>query len=126
MAADSSSSSSKAIVLITGGTRTSASAVSRCRSRLGLETDIVIAGNSGIGFELAAQLMAKGSYHVLLGARSEEKGQKAVQDLSGRGYPGTVEFVHLDVTEDESIATVARTIEQVRPPSSFPSQTSQG
>ncbi|KAL8710252.1 MAG: hypothetical protein Q9220_005183 [cf. Caloplaca sp. 1 TL-2023] len=68
------------------------------------KTIVLITGaNGGIGFELAAQLMAKGSYHVLLGSRSVEKGQTAVTTLQSKNLPGSVELITLDVTSDDSI-----------------------
>ncbi|KAA8648085.1 uncharacterized protein ATNIH1004_003968 [Aspergillus tanneri] len=66
----------------------------------------------GIGFELVAQLMAKASYHVLLGARSHEKGHAAVQALRSRGLPGSVEMLHIDVTDDSVIESAVRSVEQ--------------
>ena len=61
--------------------------------------------NSGIGLELARQLLAKTSptWHVLLGSRSIEKGQTALEHLTSLDLPGTVELLHLDVTEDSTI-----------------------
>lgn len=65
--------------------------------------------NSGIGFELARQLLAKTAprWHVLLGCRSSEKGQKAAADLQAEGLHGTVEFLHLDVSDDVSVIRAA-------------------
>lgn len=68
--------------------------------------------NSGIGFELAAQLVADASRHVLLGSRSAEKGAAAVKDLESRGHPGTVQLLQVDVSSDESITNAARTVEK--------------
>lgn len=68
-------------------------------------------GNGGIGFELVAQLMAKGSYHVYLGSRSIDKGKIALRDLQSRGYTGTAELIQLDVTSDDSINAAVKTVE---------------
>lgn len=73
---------------------------------------IVVTANGGIGFELAAQLMKKGGYHVLLGARSTEKGNAAAKDLQSRQLPGSVEFMQLDVTDDDSIERAAKDVEK--------------
>lgn len=56
--------------------------------------------------------MAKGSYHVLLGSRSSEKGEAAVKDLQTRNLPGSVELLPLDVTDDENIERAASTVER--------------
>ncbi|PLN80275.1 putative short-chain dehydrogenase [Aspergillus taichungensis] len=73
---------------------------------------LVTGATSGIGFELAAQLLAKGTYHVFLGARSPEKGHAAVETLRARNPAGSVEMLHLDVTEDATIESAARTVQQ--------------
>lgn len=63
------------------------------------------AANSGIGFELARQLLSKGTYHVLLGARSPQRGTDAVKDLQSRNLPGSIEFLQLDLSDDSTIAS---------------------
>lgn len=55
--------------------------------------------------------MAKGTYHVLVGARSIDKGRSAVEDLQSKGYEGTCEFLQLDQTDDDSIAAAAKSVE---------------
>ncbi|KAL1967372.1 hypothetical protein VTN77DRAFT_3156 [Rasamsonia byssochlamydoides] len=73
---------------------------------------LVTGANSGIGFELAAQLMARGSYHVLMAARSPEKGTAALQELQSRNLPGSAEFLHIDVTQDDTIERAATTVQR--------------
>ncbi|KAF2970689.1 hypothetical protein GQX73_g2919 [Xylaria multiplex] len=68
--------------------------------------------NSGIGFEVANQLLADGSFHVLLGARSIEKGQAALVELQSRNLPGTVDLVRLDVADENSVAAAAKLVEE--------------
>jgi NAD(P)-dependent dehydrogenase (short-subunit alcohol dehydrogenase family) len=51
--------------------------------------------------------MAKGTYHVLMGARSVEKGDVALQQLRERNLPGSVEMLLLDVTKDHIIESAA-------------------
>ena len=68
--------------------------------------------NSGIGFELAAQLLQRGTYHVLVGSRSVEKGTTALADLQSRSYPGTAELLPLDVTNDDTIQAAFSTLEK--------------
>jgi NAD(P)-dependent dehydrogenase (short-subunit alcohol dehydrogenase family) len=68
-------------------------------------------GNGGIGLELASQLLADSTKHVLLGSRSVEKGQAAVKELQSQGKPGTVELVQVDVASEASIAAAAKDVE---------------
>jgi NAD(P)-dependent dehydrogenase (short-subunit alcohol dehydrogenase family) len=98
-------SSAKTVVLITGGKMNGL-----CHAPPTLANDTP--ANSGIGFELAAQLLAKGTYHVLLGARSASKGATALADLQSRNYPGTAELHQLDVTDDTTINNTATAVEK--------------
>ncbi|KAF1943949.1 NAD(P)-binding protein [Clathrospora elynae] len=76
------------------------------------EIALITGANSGIGFEIAHQLLAKGTYHVLLGSRSTQKGSAALQELQSRNLSGVIELVHLDVQSDEHISEVATFITQ--------------
>ncbi|KAJ4374221.1 hypothetical protein N0V83_002962 [Neocucurbitaria cava] len=77
------------------------------------QTIVLITGaNGGIGFELASQLLASASYLVLLGSRSLEKGEAAVQDLRSRNLPGKVELVQIDVNDVESIEKAAEGVKE--------------
>lgn len=67
--------------------------------------------NSGIGLELAAQLMQKHGYHVLVCSRSIAKGEAAVKGLQSRSLPSTCELLQLDQTDDESIARAVKDVE---------------
>ncbi|MGN6386863.1 MAG: SDR family oxidoreductase, partial [Verrucomicrobiota bacterium] len=60
-------------------------------------------GNRGIGFEVARQLAGRG-FHVLIGARSEQHGQRAVEQLK---ETGKVSLLVLDVADSKSIARAA-------------------
>jgi NAD(P)-dependent dehydrogenase (short-subunit alcohol dehydrogenase family) len=66
--------------------------------------NILITGaNRGIGFETARQLAARG-FHVVIGARSEEQGQKALRKLEPGGK---VSLLIVDVSDSKSIASAA-------------------
>ncbi|PEJ49325.1 short-chain dehydrogenase [Bacillus sp. AFS002410] len=58
----------------------------------------VTGANKGIGLEVVRQLAEK-EYHVFLGARNEEFGNKAVQSLG----LSNVTFIQVDVTDTQSI-----------------------
>ncbi|KAI9325009.1 hypothetical protein DFJ73DRAFT_914459 [Zopfochytrium polystomum] len=73
-------------------------------------TVVFITGaNSGIGFGTAALLAAApdARYHVLLGVRSVEKGQKAVQDIRARGSTAPLTLVRIDVSDPASVRAAA-------------------
>ena len=55
--------------------------------------------------------MTKGTYHVLVGSRSPEKGTAALQELRGRNLPGTAEMIPLDVTSDDTIERAASAVQ---------------
>jgi len=67
-------------------------------------TVLITGANKGLGLETARQLSARGCT-ILLGARDPELGQRAADELSGRG--GDVRFVQIDVTSDDSVAAAA-------------------
>lgn len=89
------------IALVTGG---------RLATSYHLTRTNTTTANSGIGFEIAHQLLAKGTYHVLLASRSTSKGNAALEDLRSRNLPGSIELVQLDVQNDDHISAVARSI----------------
>lgn len=70
---------------------------------------LITGGNRGIGFEICRELAKKG-LKVILTARSEEKGRKAVDILLKEGLQ--VDFHQLDVTNKESISILREFIEK--------------
>ncbi|KAF9633765.1 Cytochrome P450 [Lasiodiplodia theobromae] len=76
---------------------------------------LITGATSGIGLELAAQLLARThptTYHVLLGARNPTKGATVLSTIQSRiptNAPsgGTAEVIHLDVTSDATITAAA-------------------
>jgi NAD(P)-dependent dehydrogenase (short-subunit alcohol dehydrogenase family) len=68
-----------------------------------MTTTLITGSNKGLGYEAARQLAAAG-HVVYIGARDPEAGREAAERLGAR-------FVHLDVTDEASIAAVAKTIE---------------
>lgn len=67
---------------------------------------LVTGANKGIGYEVARELGQLG-YKVILTARDEAKGKAAAQ-RAGKN----IIFMHLDVTNEDSIKTLAKYIEQ--------------
>ncbi len=100
MAADQS------IVLITGGKHVVVLRYVECYAN-----HLTIA-NGGIGFELAVQLVADSSKHVILCSRSTEKGEKALKEVQALGKPGGVELLQLDVDDEESIEHAAKIVSE--------------
>lgn len=66
---------------------------------------LVTGGNSGIGYEIVkALLQSTKPYHVLLGSRSLEKGQGAVESVRKEcpNSSSTVELLEVDLVSDSS------------------------
>jgi NAD(P)-dependent dehydrogenase (short-subunit alcohol dehydrogenase family) len=72
-------------------------------------TALVTGANKGIGFAIAEGL-GKLGHRVVVGARSEQAGQEAVDRLRAEGVDAHP--VRLDVTDDESVAAAAADIEE--------------
>jgi NAD(P)-dependent dehydrogenase (short-subunit alcohol dehydrogenase family) len=68
-----------------------------------MTTTLITGANKGLGFETARQLIALG-HTVYLGSRDAERGRRAAEPLGARA-------VQLDVTDDASVATAAKTVE---------------
>uniref|UniRef100_A0A7S3PUV6 Protochlorophyllide reductase n=1 Tax=Chaetoceros debilis TaxID=122233 RepID=A0A7S3PUV6_9STRA len=69
---------------------------------------LVTGANQGIGFALSRQLVIEHNCHVILTARSPEKGMNAVAQISESmaktsGCSGSIEFLPLDVSNDSSV-----------------------
>lgn len=69
------------------------------------QTILVTGANKGIGFEICRQL-ARAGHHVILTARSVERGQTAVAKLEKEKLK--VDFLHLDMADEASIEAAAR------------------
>ncbi|KAF4549226.1 Short chain dehydrogenase-like protein 9 [Elsinoe fawcettii] len=72
---------------------------------------LITGGNVGIGFELARQLLADSTKHILLGSRSLQRGEAAIKELESDKQPGTVELLELDVSQEDSINAAAKLVE---------------
>jgi NAD(P)-dependent dehydrogenase (short-subunit alcohol dehydrogenase family) len=68
-----------------------------------MTTTLITGANKGIGYETARQLIAAG-HTVWIGARDPARGRAAAERLGSR-------FVWLDVTDEDSVAAAAKTIE---------------
>lgn len=75
---------------------------------------LITGANSGVGFGLASQLLNRGTYHVLVGARSTEKGDAAVSTLRERLHSQSecVEALQVDVTDEGSIENAAAEVDK--------------
>jgi NAD(P)-dependent dehydrogenase (short-subunit alcohol dehydrogenase family) len=65
------------------------------------QTVLITGANKGIGLETARQLANKG-YHIFLGCRDKERGDKAVSLLHSEGLTD-VEFLLIDVVNEQSV-----------------------
>jgi len=68
-----------------------------------MTTTLITGANKGLGFETARRLVAAG-HTVYIGSRDVDRGRHAAERLGTR-------TVQLDVTDDESVAAAAKTIE---------------
>ncbi|MBO0845960.1 MAG: SDR family NAD(P)-dependent oxidoreductase [Nocardioides sp.] len=73
-------------------------------------TALVTGGNKGIGYETCRRLLGEG-WQVWLGSRDEARGQAAVDALGAERLPGAVRLLSLDVTDDASVQTAAKTVD---------------
>mmetsp|Transcript_12089 Transcript_12089/g.18370 ORF Transcript_12089/g.18370 Transcript_12089/m.18370 type:complete len:280 (+) Transcript_12089:29-868(+) len=76
---------------------------------------LVTGGNTGIGFALSKQLVLEHNCHVYLSARDPTKGQNAVSQIQQvliekQKSEGSVKFIEMDVSSDESVKNAASTI----------------
>ena len=79
-------------------------------------TAVITGANTGLGYETAAALAAKGA-HVVLAVRNLDKG-KAAADAIDRRHPGaSVAVQELDLTSLESIRTAADELRSTHTPS---------
>lgn len=69
---------------------------------------VITGANKGIGIEIARGLGRKG-LTVLVGARSEERGEAAAAELRTEGLDAR--FLHLDVTDEALVAAAAKRVE---------------
>ena len=65
---------------------------------------LITGANKGIGFE-TARILGSGGRTVLIGARSEELGEKAAAELAGEGIDAR--FVRIDVTDEATVTAAA-------------------
>jgi NAD(P)-dependent dehydrogenase (short-subunit alcohol dehydrogenase family) len=68
-----------------------------------MTTTLITGANKGLGFETARRLIAAG-HTVYIGSRDAERGRRAAGQLGAQ-------LVHIDVTDDASVAAAAKTIE---------------
>jgi NAD(P)-dependent dehydrogenase (short-subunit alcohol dehydrogenase family) len=68
-----------------------------------MKTVLITGANRGIGFETARQLATRG-FHVVIGARSEQHGGKAVRELARLGKSS---LLVVDVSDSKSVASAA-------------------
>jgi NAD(P)-dependent dehydrogenase (short-subunit alcohol dehydrogenase family) len=78
-------------------------------SKITPQTILVTGANKGIGLEVCRQL-ARDGHHVILSARSAERGEQAVSSLAEKGLK--VEFLLLDTADENSIQRAARELKQ--------------
>jgi NAD(P)-dependent dehydrogenase (short-subunit alcohol dehydrogenase family) len=76
----------------------------------GQKVVLITGANRGIGLEAARQLARRG-FHVVVGARDEASGRRAVEELRAEG--GEATFLPLDVSNSDSVRTAAPAFAQI-------------
>ncbi len=66
---------------------------------------LITGANKGIGYEVARQLAGK-EFHVFIGARNQDAGRKAADEIAKKG--GKATFLEIDVAENASVTAAAR------------------
>ncbi len=74
-------------------------------------TVLVTGANTGLGFETAYVLAKKGA-QVLLGCRSEDKAEAAMQRIRDDHREAQLEFLPLDLSDLASVRTAANTVNE--------------
>jgi NAD(P)-dependent dehydrogenase (short-subunit alcohol dehydrogenase family) len=75
------------------------------------KTIVFISGaNQGIGAAAAVRLAKEHNYHVIIGSRNLENGQKVAKQIKSEGFSADV--VQLDLSSDESIAAATAYLEK--------------
>lgn len=69
-----------------------------------MKVTLITGGNKGLGFETARSLKAEG-HNVYIGSRNVSRGQQAAESLG-------VNFVQLDVTDDDSVSQAVQFIKE--------------
>src|SRR5882724_6606406 len=69
-------------------------------------TAVITGANTGLGYETAAALAAKGA-HVVLAVRNVEKGEEAARRIEQRNPGASVAVQELDLTSLDSIRAAA-------------------
>ncbi|KAF1980070.1 short chain dehydrogenase [Bimuria novae-zelandiae CBS 107.79] len=77
----------------------------------GKQIILITGANSGVGLDTAYYLTKAASNHVIMGVRSLEKGQKALDEVQARKPQGSLSLLSLDISNDESIFAAVKKVE---------------
>ncbi|KAL4940090.1 hypothetical protein BDV06DRAFT_230612 [Aspergillus oleicola] len=72
------------------------------------KTAIITGGNSGLGYECAAQLLTNNLSHLIITGRDEKKAAEAMKTLRARYPSATIELWSLDMLDYDSIKGFVR------------------
>ena len=66
------------------------------------KTCLITGANSGIGKQAALQI-ARTGFHVFIGARNLERGEKALSEIKKNSESDSVELIEIDMSSKKSI-----------------------
>ncbi|XP_014554218.1 hypothetical protein COCVIDRAFT_105645 [Bipolaris victoriae FI3] len=82
-------------------------------AQTGKEIVLVTGGTNGIGLDTVIHFVSTSpKYHVIIGARNLSKGETVLKDIQSKPIQGTVSLIQLDVTDDTSISSATKKLEQ--------------
>ena len=81
-----------------------------------MKTILITGANKGIGFGIA-EALGKTDVHVLIGARNEERGMEAVNNLEAQGIKA--DFLQVDLADSSSIDQAIETVKSDYPETSI-------
>lgn len=79
--------------------------------KMNMKTCLITGANSGIGKQAAIQI-ARTGFHVFIGARYQERGEKALYEIKKKSESDAVELIEIDMSSKKSILKASKELKQ--------------